>query len=43
MIMTEFLTYRILQGKLEFADVPKVLKEDVKAILVDLGHGDLAE
>ena len=41
--MAEFLAYRILQGKLTFAKVPAKLKDDVKAILTDLGKADLAE
>lgn len=41
--MAEFLAYRILDGKLEFEKVPEVLKEEVKAILVDMGHKELAE
>lgn len=41
--MTNFLVYRILDGKLEFKDVPAKLKEEVKAILVDMGHEELAK
>lgn len=41
--MAEFLAYRILDGKLEFEKVPEVLKEEVKAILVDMGHEELAK
>ena len=41
--MAEFLAYRILSGKLNFNKVPKALKEEVKAILTDLGYGELAE
>ncbi len=39
--MAEFLAYRILEGKLEYKKVPARLKEQVKAILVDLGHAEL--
>lgn len=39
--MADFLVYRILDGKLEFKDVPVKLKEEVKAILVDMGHEEL--
>lgn len=41
--MANFLVYRILDGKLEFKDVPAKLKEEVKAILVDMGHEELAK
>ena len=41
--MAEFLAYRILEGKLEFKKVPSVLKEEVKAVLVDTGHEELAK
>lgn len=43
MIMAEFLAYRILDGKLEFTKVPASLKEEVRTILVDLGHEELAK
>ena len=39
--MANFLVYRILDGKLEFVDVPKALKEEVKASLIELGHEEL--
>ena len=39
--MAEFLAYRILEGKLEYKKVPAKLKEQVKTILVDLGHAEL--
>ncbi len=39
--MTNFLVYRILDGKLEFKDVPAKLKEEVKQILIELGHEEL--
>ena len=41
--MAEFLAYRILQGKLTYEKVPAKLKTDVKAILTELGHPELAE
>lgn len=41
--MADFLVYRILDGKLEFKDVPVKLKEEVKAVLVDMGHEELAK
>lgn len=41
--MAEFLAYRIADGKLEFNAVPKMLKEQVRNILLDLGLGELAK
>ena len=35
--MAEFLAYRIIDGKLTFSRVPKLIKEDVRQILIDLG------
>ena len=43
MIMAEFLAYRILDKKLDFVDVPDVLKEEVKASLINFGHEELAK
>lgn len=40
--MVEFLVYRILDGKLTFKKIPVSLKEDVRTILIDLGHSELA-
>lgn len=34
---------QIMLGKKEFEDVPRLLKESVKEILVDSGMGELAE
>lgn len=34
---------QIMLGKKEFEDVPRLLKEQVKEILVDSGMGELAE
>lgn len=33
----------IIKGKKNFADVPERIKEQVRQILVDLGHEDLVE
>ena len=33
----------IIKGKKTFADVPERIKEQVRQILVDLGHEDLVE
>ena len=33
----------IIKGKKDFADVPERIKEQVKAVLIDLDCGDLAE
>ena len=41
--MAEFLAYRIICGKLTFDKVPKLLKAEVKEILVDMGYADLTE
>lgn len=41
--MANFLAYRIISGKLEFKNVPEVLKDKVKHILIDEGHPELAE
>ena len=41
--MAEFYAYRIICGKTTFAKIPKALKPDVKAILVDMGFAELAE
>ena len=34
---------QIMLGKKEFKDVPRLLKEQVKEILIDSGMGELAE
>lgn len=39
--MANFLVYRILDGKLEFKDVPTKLQAEVKQILIELGHEEL--
>lgn len=39
--MAEFLAYRILEKKLTFNKVPFSLREDVKRILVEVGHEEL--
>lgn len=41
--MAEFLVYRILDGKLEYIDVPAKLQAEVKQILIELGHEELAK
>ena len=41
--MAEFYAYRILAGKTTFAKVPAKLKEAVKAVLEEIGCGELAE
>ena len=39
--MANFLAYRIIAGKLEFKNVPEVLRDKVKQILIDKGHQDM--
>ncbi len=39
--MANFLAYRILDGKLTFEKVPQALKEEVRNILIELGHEEL--
>ena len=41
--MANFLAYRIIAGKLEFKNVPEVLRDKVEQILIDEGHPELAE
>lgn len=41
--MVEFLVYRILCGKLSFNEVPAALKEEVRTILMEEGHEELAK
>ena len=41
--MAEFLAYRILDKKLVFSKVPDSLKDEVRAILVEYGHEELAK
>ena len=40
--MATFLAYRIMSGKLTFAEVPVKLKEQVRKILEEEGCEDLA-
>ena len=40
--MASFLAHRILAGKYEYAKVPKALKKEVKKILTEEGHPELA-
>ena len=42
LMIAMFLAQRIVIGKLEFKQVPKVLKDRVKEILEESGLGDLA-
>lgn len=39
--MANFLVYRILDGKLTFDKVPARLKDEVRKILIELGHEEL--
>lgn len=41
--MANFLVYRILDEKLTFGEVPASLKGEVKRILIELGHEELAK
>lgn len=41
--MANFLAYRILDEKLTFGEVPASLKSEVKRILTELGHEELAK
>lgn len=43
MTVIEFLSYRIIGGNLEFKNVPKPLKAEVKTMLEEMGLGFLAE
>lgn len=43
MTVIEFLVYRIIGGALEFKNVPKPLKSEVKTMLEDMGLGFMAE
>ena len=43
MTVIEFLAYRIVSGNLEFKNVPKPLKTEVKTMLEEMGLGFLAE
>jgi len=42
-IMAIIYATLIIKGKKTFADVPERIKEQVRQILVDLGHEDLVE
>lgn len=42
-MMAMLWAQQIMLGKKEFEDVPRLLKESVKEILVDSGMGELAE
>ncbi len=41
--MAKFLAYRILEGKTTFENIPLKLKEDVKKVLIGLGHEELVK
>lgn len=41
--MADFLAYRIIIGKLEYADVPESLKATVKKVLIESDCADLAQ
>ncbi len=43
MTVIEFLVYRIIGGSLVFKNVPKPLKEEVKAMLEEMGLGFMVE
>lgn len=42
-MMAMLWAQQIMLGKKEFKDVPRLLKESVKEILIDSGMGELAE
>ena len=42
-MMAMLWAQQIMLGKKEFEDVPRLLKESVKEILIDSGMGELAE
>lgn len=42
-MMAMLWAQQIMLGKKEFKDVPRLLKETVKEILIDSGMGELAE
>ena len=41
--MALFLANQVIEGKLDFADVPEPLQAEVQEILIDAGFGDLCE
>lgn len=43
MNVIEFLAYRILSGNLQFKNVPRPLKEQVKTMLEEMGLGFMVE
>lgn len=43
LVMAMFFAQRVILGKTAFADVPAVLKPQVRELLVDAGLGELAE
>ena len=42
-VMAMFFAQRVILGKTAWADVPAVLKPQVRELLVDAGLGELAE
>ena len=42
-MMAMLWAQQIMLGKAVFADVPRLLKDKVKALLADSGHAELAE
>lgn len=42
-MMAMLWAQQIMLGKKKFEDVPRLLKEQVKEILIDSGMGELAE
>ena len=42
-MMAMFFAQRVILGKTSFADVPALLKPQVRELLVDAGLGELAE
>ncbi len=42
-MMAMFFAQRVILGKTLFADVPAVLQEQVRELLIDSGLGELAE
>ena len=43
LVMAMFFAQRVILGKTAYADVPAVLKPQVRELLVDAGLGELAE
>ena len=43
MTVIEFLAYRIISGNLQFKNLPKELKAEVKAMFEEMGLGFMVE